>query len=228
MSLLQPRTEARSSSSDAMGKSNLERIKARLPRSIRSLVETSRMNHGTLQHQRILGPDCSKSFFKPIVWFSISFLDYYLNITYHGRRKKRPEMSAAAKIFAYWAHYGCWTSQIWASLSLVIRRLRRSALDMSTKSSAGRPRTSFRIALLVTLRSLAGASYLDLSWPYGIFFSTVHKLFYSTLLPIDNSLDNIRFPTSEDNCRNSATKFQVMRRSAIWGIIAALVEWLLQ
>jgi hypothetical protein len=54
-----------------------------------------------------------------------------------------------------------------------------------------------KIMLAVTLRLLAGASYLDVGWPYGIAESTVYRIADETLQAIDEALDNIQFPSCE-------------------------------
>jgi hypothetical protein len=54
-----------------------------------------------------------------------------------------------------------------------------------------------KIMLSVTLRLLAGASYLDVGWPYGIAESTVYRISDETLQAIDEALDNIQFQSCE-------------------------------
>jgi hypothetical protein len=54
-----------------------------------------------------------------------------------------------------------------------------------------------KIMLAVALRLLAGASYFDVGWPYGISESTVYRIADETLQAIDEVLDNIQFPSCE-------------------------------
>lgn len=81
---------------------------------------------------------------------------------------------------------------------------------------------STEVMLCVTLRILAGASYLDVSWPYGISTSTVYSVFHETLQALDETLSNIIFPIEEQHCVQEATRFKKMRRSPLNGIIGAL------
>jgi hypothetical protein len=75
-----------------------------------------------------------------------------------------------------------------------------------------------KIMLAVTLRLLAGASYLDVGWPYGIAESTVYRIADETLQAIDEALDNIQFPSCESKRMASidlnAFTIQTFRRSS--------------
>lgn len=84
------------------------------------------------------------------------------------------------------------------------------------------PAVSVDVMLCVTLRVLAGASYLDVSWPYGIAISTVYLVFNDTIAAIDHALGNIRFPKTEEDCRIQSDKFRELRSSPIAGVIGAL------
>jgi hypothetical protein len=57
---------------------------------------------------------------------------------------------------------------------------------------------SNELRLFITMRLLAGASYLDMIW-YGVDVDHVHELFIDTLSKLDklDSLDNIKLPTNE-------------------------------
>lgn len=76
--------------------------------------------------------------------------------------------------------------------------------------------------LCVTMRLLAGASYLDVSWPYGISVPSVYVVFDEVLIALDRALQNIVFPRTEEECRTESLRFSEKRRSPIKGIIAAL------
>lgn len=65
-----------------------------------------------------------------------------------------------------------------------------------------------KIALLVTLQTLAGGSYIDMSWPYRIGFGTLHKHFDQCLIAIDIALDSIHSPVSEEQCQEVAALYQ--------------------
>ena len=56
------------------------------------------------------------------------------------------------------------------------------------------------LKLLITLRLLAGASYLDMIW-YGVSVDTVHRLFIKTLKDIDKVEQDIKPPISEECCQ---------------------------
>jgi len=49
----------------------------------------------------------------------------------------------------------------------------------------------------VTLRWLAGVSYLDLAWGYELPHNTIHSYFYEVLEAIDSTHDNINFPIND-------------------------------
>lgn len=84
------------------------------------------------------------------------------------------------------------------------------------------PSVTVEVMLAVTLRILAGASYLDVSWPYGIDVSTVYKVFGQTLDSLLLSLPILRFPQTATECVREAQRFRFMRRSPIWGVISAI------
>lgn len=69
---------------------------------------------------------------------------------------------------------------------------------------------------------LAGTSYLDVSWPYGIGFSTVYSILFDALTDMDNILQPLKFPQPTEECRKEANKFMVNRRSPLRRIVTAL------
>ena len=60
--------------------------------------------------------------------------------------------------------------------------------------------TDHNVLIAITLRYLAGASYLDLGCPYGIAGSTVYMFVGQTLEAIDRRLDHIKFPQTQSKC----------------------------
>lgn len=84
------------------------------------------------------------------------------------------------------------------------------------------PAIGVETMLCVSMRLLAGASYLDVSWPYGISVSSVYEIFQEVLTSLDRCLKNICFPKTEAECRRESLRFISKRRSPITGIIAAL------
>lgn len=55
---------------------------------------------------------------------------------------------------------------------------------------------SAEIRLLVTLRMLAGANYLDMYW-YGVHVNHVHRILHETCVAINTVLDSIQFPAND-------------------------------
>jgi hypothetical protein len=51
--------------------------------------------------------------------------------------------------------------------------------------------------LMITLRMLAGASYLDMIW-YDVSEESVHSIFKQTIELIDAALDNAKLPTTDE------------------------------
>jgi DDE superfamily endonuclease len=78
------------------------------------------------------------------------------------------------------------------------------------------------VMLAVTLRYLAGAKVLDLSWPYGLADSTVYAVIDETLDALNILLNNIKFAESATDCENEAAAFQALRGSPMHGFIAAV------
>jgi hypothetical protein len=74
----------------------------------------------------------------------------------------------------------------------------------------------------VTLRYLAGAKTLDVGWPYGLPDSTVYAVIDEVLEYIHERLDNIQFPSSEEDFQREEAAFQRLRRSPMHGFVAAL------
>jgi hypothetical protein len=79
-----------------------------------------------------------------------------------------------------------------------------------------------RVMLAITLRFLAVATCLDLAWPYCIALPTVYSVIDETLEALDDSLLNIKFPYTEDECRAASEGFQRLRNSPFYGVIGAI------
>lgn len=103
-------------------------------------------------------------------------------------------------------------------LDLVSPELQRQ----KRKNSEFRRAVPPAISLFITLRLLAGASYLDVSWPYGVARSTVFTLFDQCLFALNSALGKIRFPVSEEECHIAARRFKMERKSPFYGVISAL------
>lgn len=69
---------------------------------------------------------------------------------------------------------------------------------------------------------MAGASYLDVGWPYGISTPKVYSLFHRTLTVLDDMLPPLQFPQSEEECHTAASNFQKLQNTPLHAIIAAL------
>jgi DDE superfamily endonuclease len=105
------------------------------------------------------------------------------------------------------------------NLSLLLRpRLERQL----SRPRGCKPALKTTVMLAVTMRILAGASYLDVGWPYGLADATVYVIFDETLAALDEVLDNMSFPKSTEECVRAADNFQRSRQSLLYGIIAAL------
>jgi DDE superfamily endonuclease len=79
-----------------------------------------------------------------------------------------------------------------------------------------------RVMLAITLRFLAGATCLDLAWPYCIALPIVYSVIDETLELLDDSMQNIKFPYTEDDCRAASEGFQRLRNSPFYGVIGAI------
>jgi hypothetical protein len=84
------------------------------------------------------------------------------------------------------------------------------------------PAVKTAVMFAVTMRIIAGASSLDVGWPYGLADATVHVFFDETLAAHGEVLDNMFFPKSEEEGARAADKFQRSRQSPLYGIVAAL------
>ena len=98
------------------------------------------------------------------------------------------------------------------------------ALSRKKKNRTNCPRATVGIdaKVCITLRLLAGASYLDVGWAYEVGKTSPNAIFRGTLHALNCVLPNLTFPTSEADCAHHARLFHHTRRSPISGIIAAL------
>lgn len=76
--------------------------------------------------------------------------------------------------------------------------------------------------LAITLRILAGASYLDVGWPYGQRTSSVYNIFNQTLSALDQVLPKMKFPKTEEECSREAEKFVKLSKVPIKSVVASL------
>lgn len=79
-----------------------------------------------------------------------------------------------------------------------------------------------KLMLYITIRILAGASYLDVGWPYELAECSLYKLFDETLQPMNTVLCNLKFPSKTQECLNEAIKFQKLPKITINDLIGAL------
>ena len=78
------------------------------------------------------------------------------------------------------------------------------------------------IMLAVTLRLLAGGSYLDIAFGYHVGESSVYAIFHKTCQAIDSQLDNIEFPfENEQKLRDLESSFLKYCKGAFPGTVAA-------
>jgi hypothetical protein len=78
------------------------------------------------------------------------------------------------------------------------------------------------VTIAITLRFLAGATCLDLAWPYCIAVPTVYYEIDETLEVLDVTLQNIKFPSTEYECQAASEGFQRLRNSPFYGVIGAI------
>jgi DDE superfamily endonuclease len=105
--------------------------------------------------------------------------------------------------------------------SWAMRSFANSLDSAAIPTTTIKPSVGIDVMLALTLRILAGASYLDL-WPYGNADCTVYTVVDERLDALEFVLTNINFLISETECTAEAIKFQNARRSPICGIVAAL------
>jgi hypothetical protein len=103
-------------------------------------------------------------------------------------------------------------------VTLIYPRLVRKKSRGPGKASSMDP----RVMLAITLRFLAGATCLNLAWPYCIALPTVYSVIDETLEVLDDSLQNIKFPYTEDECRAASEGFQRLRNSPFYGVIGVI------
>jgi hypothetical protein len=87
--------------------------------------------------------------------------------------------------------------------------------DMARRSS-GSP-ISTRLALMITLRILAGASYLDMIH-YHVHVDSVHKLVWRVVHALHQHLDNINLPQNETEMQILAARWDQLQM-ARWGSV---------
>jgi len=76
--------------------------------------------------------------------------------------------------------------------------------------SSGSP-ISIELRLLITLRLLSGASYLDMIW-YGVSLRSIPSIFWETICDIDGAVDNINFPQDEGSMMQLSENWARKRR----------------
>jgi hypothetical protein len=75
------------------------------------------------------------------------------------------------------------------------------------------------VMLAITFRFVAGATCLDLAWPYSISVTTVYYVIDETL---DDILQNTKFPSTEGECQAASEGFQWLRNSPFCCVIGAI------
>lgn len=71
------------------------------------------------------------------------------------------------------------------------------------------------VLLSITLRTLAGGSYVDISWPYQISRTTLYPCLHKGLSSLERGLSKIKFPVTEEECKSATETFNVVRRGKI-------------
>lgn len=89
----------------------------------------------------------------------------------------------------------------------------RPDLERSTEMGAlsGRNTISAETRLALTLRLLAGASYVDIRLAFRIGRTTVYDVFHATVAALDKALSLPGLPTDPEDLNDIATKFRLSR-----------------
>lgn len=103
-------------------------------------------------------------------------------------------------------------------VDLVNPLCQRKQLRLNSKIAS----VKVEVMLAVALRILAGASYLDVSWPYGIATSTVYDIFHEMLEAMDNVLPKIQFPKSEQEYLEAAETYVRLSKVPIKSVVSSL------
>ena len=78
------------------------------------------------------------------------------------------------------------------------------------------------IQLAITLRILAGGSYLDIAFGYNVGNSTVYPIFWNVMEAINKRLSNIDFPwENEELLREMEGQFNNLSKGAFPGTVLA-------
>ena len=105
---------------------------------------------------------------------------------------------------------------------MYLRDVLRQNLETKRTRVGANSTKSAEVMLWITMRLLAGASYLDVGWGYRVARATTYALFYKTISALNKTLPPISFPQTEEQCCTSSEQFRVLRKSPFYGIIAAL------
>eukprot|EP00171_Calliarthron_tuberculosum_P003440 IDg3440t1 len=89
-------------------------------------------------------------------------------------------------------------------------------------SRSGRPIVESDVRLGVTMRMLAGASYLDIISSYSLCVSTVYSVFADTVHVLQNCLTLPGLPETKFGLRSLSNRFKSMRGSPLTGCVGAL------
>lgn len=110
--------------------------------------------------------------------------------------------------------------QFFALVDLIAPRVQRKQRVDGDRYPAVCP----EVILAITLRTLAGGSYLDICWPYNIARVTYYYCLHEGLEALYDGLQEIKFPSTEDECKKAAQTFFNERngRNPIKGVISAL------
>jgi hypothetical protein len=88
--------------------------------------------------------------------------------------------------------------------------------EIKAKNSSGSS-VSPHIMLMITLRILAGAAYLDMIH-YQIHVDSVNDIVWDTVCELHEKIDNIKQPESEDECKKLAFQWCAVQKKR-WGKI---------
>ena len=141
--------------------------------------------------------------------------------------EKRDRLSVKAKILSmnpatFKRHYRLDRPTFMALLSTISPSLEPTEVGKRVATNASGSYVEPIIQLAITLRMLAGGSYLDISFGYNISEKEVYNIFHKVLIVLDMKLDNIDFPyEDEEKLRDLESTFSKISKGNFRGTVAA-------
>ena len=153
------------------------------------------------------------------VFLSILFMAYSVQV-YGRRRARRRKKMVVPKRMDWDKDFQSRTNEMceralrmsMESFSTLVEILHPALVRDVIKGNSRGGIIEPRVRLLIFLRMVAGASYLDLHFITGASRTTIYNIFQQVEDAINRStdprIDNIRFPLTEEECKRHAKAFQ--------------------